>query len=236
MGLTRWDQPTDLFSYTELSDNFNDIDLHDHTSGKGVAIPTAGIDNLAVTEAKIANSAVTVNKVAAATLTDAKLASPNNGVYRTIFTATGAYAVATANTYLIRSSDLIATLPASAVAMPPAALYLDDADYTVANKSAVLNLRVQHFQNNVAPAITFTYEVRPLTIGTGTSSGLTFTVGSTLATVNVASPAANSATSVATADFAFPTDGHYAITVTSSGTPAANNISLFNVHLRLRHV
>src|SRR4051794_6322904 len=63
MGLKRWDQPNDIFSYVELSDNFALLDNHDHSSGKGVQIPTAGIANLAITDTKIATNAVTNGKI-----------------------------------------------------------------------------------------------------------------------------------------------------------------------------
>lgn len=64
MGLKRWDQPNDIFSYVELSDNFAAIDTHDHTSGKGVQVPTDGLVNLAVTQQKIANLAVGSGQIA----------------------------------------------------------------------------------------------------------------------------------------------------------------------------
>ena len=73
MGLKRWDQPNDVFSYVELSDNFSLIDTHDHSSGKGVQIPTAGIQNLAVTDTKLAANAVTDTKIAANAVSAGKL-------------------------------------------------------------------------------------------------------------------------------------------------------------------
>lgn len=77
MGLTEWDQPTDHFSYTELAANWNKVDVHDHTSGKGVQIPTGGIANLAVTLAKIADLAVGTTKIADLGVTTAKIADAN---------------------------------------------------------------------------------------------------------------------------------------------------------------
>jgi hypothetical protein len=114
MGLKRWDQPNDVFSYTELSDNFNLLDAHDHSSGKGVQVPTGGIANLAVTGPKVAADAIDASKIAANAvgtteivdgsvtggklaagsvtnanlaggITDAKLASPNNAAWRPVF-------------------------------------------------------------------------------------------------------------------------------------------------------
>lgn len=60
---------------TKISDSFTAIDNHDHTSGKGVQIPTGGIVDLAVTAAKLAANAVTTAKILDANVTRAKLAS-----------------------------------------------------------------------------------------------------------------------------------------------------------------
>lgn len=60
---------------TSISNSFNSIDAHDHTSGKGVQIPTGGISDSAVTTAKIADSNITTNKLAANSVTQAKRAA-----------------------------------------------------------------------------------------------------------------------------------------------------------------
>jgi microcystin-dependent protein len=79
MGLRAWDQPTDHFAYTELVTNWTKIDQHDHTTGKGVQIPSGGIADLAVTlqkladlsvgTAKVQDGAITLPKIAAAVIT-----------------------------------------------------------------------------------------------------------------------------------------------------------------------
>ncbi len=43
---------------TSIADSFTLIDAHDHTTGKGVQIPTGGIANAAITGAKLAASSV----------------------------------------------------------------------------------------------------------------------------------------------------------------------------------
>lgn len=75
MGLTAWSSLTDFFNHTQLSANFVAIDEHDHTTGKGVAIPASGIAALAIATSKIADGAVTnpklaTNAVATANITD----------------------------------------------------------------------------------------------------------------------------------------------------------------------
>lgn len=61
MGLTAWDLGADTYDHAQLAANFSQIDLHDHTSGKGRQIPTDGISNNAVTSGKIAGNAVLPN-------------------------------------------------------------------------------------------------------------------------------------------------------------------------------
>lgn len=43
MGLSVWDQPLDPYNYQQLAGDFNIIDFHDHTPGRGVQIPFGGI-------------------------------------------------------------------------------------------------------------------------------------------------------------------------------------------------
>jgi hypothetical protein len=52
MNLYIWDQPTDVFKYNQLADNFTKIAAHDHSTGKGVPIPANGIANNAITKLK----------------------------------------------------------------------------------------------------------------------------------------------------------------------------------------
>lgn len=73
MALTKWPNLTDLFSHTALAANFDAIDAHDHTAGKGVQVPTGGLLNLAVTTAKLADGAVTTVKIGANQVTSAKV-------------------------------------------------------------------------------------------------------------------------------------------------------------------
>lgn len=92
MGLRVWDQLGDRYDHQQLADNFNKIDFHDHTTGRGVRIPTEGIADGAITSAKLDpsvsltvpdNSIVTVKlvdlnvttaKIADLAITTAKLA------------------------------------------------------------------------------------------------------------------------------------------------------------------
>lgn len=58
MALIIWDELDDAYSHEELAANWELIDLHDHSPGKGVQIGTGGIKDLAITKAKMAPGAV----------------------------------------------------------------------------------------------------------------------------------------------------------------------------------
>lgn len=83
MGLTKWDQLTDAYDHVELATNWELVDEHDHTTGKGKQIPTGGIvpgaittnliNNQAVTTVKIGDGAVQTNNLADGSVTADKL-------------------------------------------------------------------------------------------------------------------------------------------------------------------
>ena len=80
MNLTVWDSATDVFDYTQLAANFTTIASHNHASGKGNQIDTAGIKNNAVNANKLlsdesndTNRAVTANHIKNGAVTNTKL-------------------------------------------------------------------------------------------------------------------------------------------------------------------
>lgn len=75
MSLALWDSLTDQYDSSQLVGNWVAVDAHDHTSGKGVQIPTGGIVNGAVTNDKIAASAVTSAKIANDTIVNEDIKS-----------------------------------------------------------------------------------------------------------------------------------------------------------------
>lgn len=59
MNLTSWNLETDFFTHQDMDQNWQAIDQHDHSTGKGVQVNTAGIATGAITSDKIAAAAVT---------------------------------------------------------------------------------------------------------------------------------------------------------------------------------
>lgn len=82
IGLRVWDQLGDRYDHQQLADNFNKIDFHDHTIGRGVQIPTEGLADGAVTSAKldpsvaltVPDNSITTIKFVDGNVTTAKIA------------------------------------------------------------------------------------------------------------------------------------------------------------------
>lgn len=68
MNLRLWDDADDPYDHNELVTNWNKVDAHDHTAGKGKQIPTAGLADDSVTNAKLAPNSVTTVEIANGTI------------------------------------------------------------------------------------------------------------------------------------------------------------------------
>lgn len=53
LGLIVWNLTEDPYDRTQLALNWDRIDIHDHSNGKGKQIPTAGMVDGAITYAKL---------------------------------------------------------------------------------------------------------------------------------------------------------------------------------------
>lgn len=249
MGLKRWDQPNDVFSYVELSDNFAALDNHDHTSGKGVQIPTAGIANLAVDSTKLATDSVTVTKIPVASVTgdrlvnstvlDTKIASPNSAVYRTIHSGAfwigtggaGPFAAGSQGTALLSGLD---QSTGSVVIIPWTA-----ANYAVAGKTTKMRLMTSVGVNTVAPAANVSFGLSPVTAVGGGSSNQSATFSGTFVTgsgITINTPTVSTRYTSPSADFDIPADGYYTFAITNSVTTAAGTRMVFTFELQIRHV
>jgi hypothetical protein len=242
MGLKRWDQPNDVFSYTELSDNFAALDTHDHSPGKGVQIPTAGIVNLAVDTNKLANNAVTDAKVLAATITDAKLLSPSNLTWRPMFDATGFFTPATVTGAGVYIFNLDGTVFPAGVSSTGAktALWASSTDYSVNGKSTQLRLRSLISTGSTASAVNFSPGFYPVTTVAGTPTAWTYTLGTVItnSTFTYTTPATNSGFTGNSNSFAMSTlpSNHLTTAVAVSGAMAANSSVQIHVWVEMRFV
>lgn len=227
MGLKRWDQPNDVFSYTELSDNFALIDSHDHTTGKGVQIPTAGIANLAVIDTKIANDAVTTSKILSANVTDAKLASPTTGMYKELKSGAGTWSGS------LTANQLVSLGNGPSLSVSPYsyyyAFYFDPADYAVASKTLKIRLRAWVGNATFTGGGTWAAFLIAATGGISAAGNIT-TVGASAASANlVAAGTVNTS-----GDVTPPAAGYYFFGVQNS--IAGAGIFSVGVQLQYRHV
>lgn len=58
MGLATWDQPLDRYDYLQLANNWQIIDFHDHSPGRGVQISGTGIVPGSIQASNIATGAI----------------------------------------------------------------------------------------------------------------------------------------------------------------------------------
>lgn len=75
MSLVKWDNIADYFSHAQLAANFEAIDGHDHTSGKGTPIGVGGIGSGAVGATSLQTDSVITAKIQDGAVTTAKLGS-----------------------------------------------------------------------------------------------------------------------------------------------------------------
>lgn len=74
MGLIKWSEGSDPYDHTQLATNFQKIDEHDHTTGKGTRLVGASLEAEAIDTEQLADSSVTNAKLAGGITAD-KLSS-----------------------------------------------------------------------------------------------------------------------------------------------------------------
>lgn len=117
--------------------------------------------------------------------------------------------------------------------------YLQPTDWTATGLSTKLRLLVGCLVTDVAPAITFTVGLYPVTAWAGGTTITNPTVGSVVSgsTVPFVSPAANSMTAeTSSGDFNFPSAGYYIAALVASGAAATNSNPTFTWALQVRNV
>jgi hypothetical protein len=79
IALKVWDLITDKFNHSDLAGNWDKMDAHDHTSGKGVAIPSGGLAPNSVITPKVLDGAITTPKIGDNQVTYQKMAKDGLG-------------------------------------------------------------------------------------------------------------------------------------------------------------
>jgi hypothetical protein len=218
MGLYAWDELTDTFSHEQLKKNWEAVDAHDHSEGKGKQIPTAGIANQAVTNAKLAENAVKSTNIENATIEDGDLKSPTSGAYKVIQFGGGAFPASTSTTkYFNNSGGALGAANGTTAKL----FYLYAADYSINGKTQKLRIRAQQATVATGPGKTLTVGMYPVTAIAANA----FTVGAVVAgsTVKFESTAANTLATKESEDFTLPANGYYIFGVATSGETAASS-------------
>ena len=111
LGLTVWNLGTDFFSHGALATDWDALDAHDHSPGKGVLVPTAGLANLAVTTPKLADSSVTTAKLADASVATVKIVDANVTTAKIADASVTTAKIADANVTTAKLADAAVTTP-----------------------------------------------------------------------------------------------------------------------------
>lgn len=258
MGLVKWNEVTDYFSHEQLAANFQALDEHNHTAGKGAQIAFGGLaplsvgpenlregvftasklGNESIETSKIKNLAITTAKIASAAVTEEKMASPSNGVYRTIFQQSGNFGNKNvAGTYILGPKVWPTETGVTETSLPY--FYFVNADYTVANKTLKFRLRSQILVNGTKPTVKFTFGLYPIaTVKSAGGENLKLGVGSVVtgSAVSINEPAIESLNNAVTSDFAAPSDGYYLLGMATNATMPENSFVDLSSQLQLHWV
>lgn len=199
MGLTSWDQADDSYDYQQLANNWQLVDFHDHTPGRGIPIPPGGLGAGAVLQQNIAAGVIGSQHLSTALMEDLGV-GPNGSGYLGI--ATNQTTTSSSFVYLA-TQDLI-----SGISMGSNGLFLVDYQALVSgNGSASLVM-------NGVPIPIATANGAP----SATSAQATFT--STHLGVLVTSNQGLNTTASGSSDSSEVTTGQIlgAVSVTSAGT------------------
>lgn len=152
--------------------------------------------------------------------------------WRTLHQANG-YVVAavTAGDYYLNGS---VSAVVGALGVP--AFHVLSTDYAVVGRTTKLRLLASALVNAVAPTSTFAVKLVPITSPAGLVGALSVTAGASVATATFTAPAANSLTRAVSSTISLPSDGLYAVLVTTSvATTAIASLTQIAAHLQVSH-
>lgn len=237
MALKVWNlSATDNFNHNDLIFNWDSVDTHDHTSGKGVQIPSGGIANGSVTALKLANNSVLASSLAEKVVTDDKVLSHTNELYKLLVRNTHRQINTNTNTTspYFGETPVLSGVAGTALIQ---VVYLDPQAFIVAGKTTKLVIRAEYLANPTAPAMTTTVGLYPISTVGGAVGTITYTAGTVVtgSTIAFVSPAASSMNQGASVSFDFPAPGFYAVGFRNSAAPAANSLGALTTSLSWHH-
>jgi hypothetical protein len=218
---------------------FNSSSLQVATSLSGdVTVNSSGVT-------AIGNTKVT-NAMLAGSIAAAKLAADTQATYKTIFQATAITTGATTtSTFLMNNTPTNAGEPpvsgadiaSLTTAGSPPFFRFTAADYAFGSLTTKLRLRAQLASNATGSGITYTVGLYPVAVA-GAAGALTLTLGTVVpgSQVSFVNPTASTVNQNNSGDFTIPSDGSHMLGFTTSGSAAANNVSLLSAQLQVRNV
>lgn len=148
-----------------------------------------------------------------------------------------AYGFTSLNTtrYGLTGGGASASIPNTATG--PTLMYLEASDYAITGYTTKLRVKFQALTNATSPAITITIGLSLVSATAGAALQLNPTLnapvaGSTVAQALVASTRYQGNSG----DFTIPADGYYCLSVSASGTQAANSLISLSGQVQVRHV
>jgi hypothetical protein len=157
MSLIKWDQVGDYFSHAELASNWQLVDDHDHSPGKGKKIPFGGLGSGSVSSTELRADAVLTANIADGQVTKAKLDASVDyenafATWKSITGWYGGYSVpgCVAGTHLLTTPQWGAANTSSS-GNSTAIFYLNPADYTAGGRTVQYRIAAIASTNLVAP-------------------------------------------------------------------------------------
>lgn len=147
----------------------------------------------------------------------------------------------TAGTYLLGAGTSGVGVAAAGATAGLAAFYLNPADYeesSVNKRTVKLNVQATAITNAVAPAITFTVGLYPVSAAAGAEAVVSLTLGivTSGSTAAFATPAKETLTQAGSGLFTCPSAGFYALCVVVSGSATAKSSTAIRANLQMSQV
>jgi hypothetical protein len=197
----------------------------------------------AVTTAEILDATITSSDIAAGTIQTSDLASGAAGesTYRLVETRSGKLdRDAPAGTYLLPTGGTVGgnVMMESGVDIERDAgiFYLAAGDYAMSGRTTELRLRATLLANSAAPGITVKVGLYPVTANGGGNDKNNVTLGSVINEVTFSGIGASSHSVATGTAFSFPSNGFYAIGVTTNGTLANNSLVDLTADLQVHNL
>jgi hypothetical protein len=146
-----------------------------------------------------------------------------------------------AGTFLLGAASTGAGVEHTGATAGLSAFYLNPADYeesSVNKRTVELEVLATVIVNAVAPAVTYTVGLYPVSGAAGAEAAVSLTLGSVVSgsTCAFTTPGKETLTKVASGLFTCPTAGFYVLAVLSSGSAAAKSSAAIRANLQMAQI